>query len=240
VCCRRRRVRVNRTSKLAVPLSADRSLPCTTRPRRASPLPQPPPTPLRDQPDHRIRHVAVEAVERLRVTVAKASVALASLGSVKRCSSVSCTAPCWVQQRSMIIQLGQYLAKRSQLVTDLADQVRGHAGQDGLQPVWAPLGSRPNPAIIAEVAVRRAANGVHPSDRRPTGAAQPQTASAVWQHHLDRSLARCSADIGRLDISQRPPAPTTRGPPELATPRRPIGAPPNRGRGGTKYVRSRR
>ena len=89
---------------------------------------------------------------------------------------------------------GQYLAKRSQLVTDLADQVRGHAGQDETQPVWAPPGSRPNLAIIGEVAVWRAANGIHPNDPRPTGAAQLQTASALWQHHLDRSLARGSDD----------------------------------------------
>jgi hypothetical protein len=67
---------------------------------------------------------------------------------------------------------GQYLAKRSQLVTDLADHVRGHASQDDTQPVWAPPGSHPNLAIISEVAVWRAANGIHHSDPRPTGAAQ--------------------------------------------------------------------
>jgi hypothetical protein len=106
---------------------------------------------------------------------------------------------------------GQYLAKRSQLVADIADQVRGHVGQDDTQPVWAPPGSRPNVAIIGEVAVWRAANGIHPSDRRPTGAAQLQTASALRQHHLDRSLARCRDDnIGRLDIPERPPAATSR------------------------------
>ncbi len=65
----------------------------------------------------------------------------------------------------------QYLAKRSRLVTDLADQVRGHAGLDETQPVWAPPGSRPNLTIIGEIAVWRAANGIHPNDPRPTGAA---------------------------------------------------------------------
>jgi conjugative relaxase-like TrwC/TraI family protein len=106
---------------------------------------------------------------------------------------------------------GEYLAKRSQLVTVLANQVRGHAGQDETQPVWAPPGSRPNLAIIGEVAVWRAANGIHPSDPRPTGAAQLPTAAALWQHHLDRSLARGSDDnIGHLDIPERPPAPTSR------------------------------
>jgi hypothetical protein len=105
---------------------------------------------------------------------------------------------------------GEYMAKRSQLVTDLADRIRGHARQDATQPVWAPPGSRPNLAIIGEVAVWRAANGIHPSDRRPTGAAQLQTASALWQHHLDRTLARGSDDnSGRPDIPEHPPAPTS-------------------------------
>jgi hypothetical protein len=105
---------------------------------------------------------------------------------------------------------GHYLAKRSRLVTDLADRIRGHAGEDDTQPVWAPPGSRPDLAIMGEVAVWRAANGIHPNDPRPTGAAQLQTASAFWQHHLDRSLAHGGDDsIGR-DIPERPPAATTR------------------------------
>jgi hypothetical protein len=105
---------------------------------------------------------------------------------------------------------GHYLAKRSRLVTGLADRIRGHAGKDDTQPVWAPPGSRPNLAIMGEVAVWRAANGIHPNDPRPTGAAQLQTASALWQHHLDRSLAHGSEDsIGR-DIPERPPAATKR------------------------------
>ena len=105
---------------------------------------------------------------------------------------------------------GQYLAKQSQLVTDLANRIRGDASQDDTRPVWAPPGSHPNLAIIAEVAVWRAANGIHPNDPRPTGAAQLQTGSALWQHHLDRSLARGSDDnIGRLDIPEPPPAATS-------------------------------
>jgi len=105
----------------------------------------------------------------------------------------------------------QYLAKRSQLVADLANQIRGHAGQDETQAVWAPPGSRQNLAIIGEVAVWRAANGIHPSDPRPTGAGQLQTAAALWQHHLDRSLAPGSShNSGHLEIQKRPPAPTSR------------------------------
>jgi AAA domain len=85
---------------------------------------------------------------------------------------------------------GQYLAKRSQLVTDLADRIRGCASQDDTQPVWAPPGSRLNAAIIGEVAVWRAASGIHPSDPRPTGGTQLETAPAIWKQRLDRDIAR--------------------------------------------------
>jgi hypothetical protein len=103
---------------------------------------------------------------------------------------------------------GQYLAKRSQLVTVLANQVRNQADQDGPQPAWVPAGSRQNLAIIGEVTVWRAANGIRPNDPRPTGPGQLLTASAIWQHHLDRSLAYASDNIG-LDIQMRPSAPTS-------------------------------
>jgi hypothetical protein len=99
---------------------------------------------------------------------------------------------------------GQYLAKRSQLVIGLANQVRDCASQNSEQPVWAPPGSHPTAALLGEVTVWRAAVGIDPQDRRPTGAAQLQTASALWQHHLDRSVAQCTDDnIGRLDIQGR-------------------------------------
>jgi hypothetical protein len=106
---------------------------------------------------------------------------------------------------------GAYLAKRSQLVADLANQVQHHAGQDETQPVWAPPGSQLNRTIIGEIAVWRAANGIHPNDPRPTGAAQLPIAPALWQHHLDSSLARGSDDnIGHLDIPARQSAATSR------------------------------
>ena len=85
---------------------------------------------------------------------------------------------------------GQYLAKRSQLLTDLANRIRGHASQDDTQPVWAPPGSRPNAAIIGEVAVWRAASGIHTSDPRPTGGTQLETAPAIWKQRLDRDISR--------------------------------------------------
>ena len=78
----------------------------------------------------------------------------------------------------MIITVwGEYLAKRSQLVIALADQVRDCASQSSEQPVWAPPGSHPTAALLGEVAVWRAAVGVDPQDRRATGPDQLQISS---------------------------------------------------------------
>jgi hypothetical protein len=53
---------------------------------------------------------------------------------------------------------GPYLAKRSQLVANLADQVQDHACQSDGPPAWAAAGSHPSTALVGEVAVWRAAN----------------------------------------------------------------------------------
>ena len=103
---------------------------------------------------------------------------------------------------------GDYLAKRSQLVADLADQVQDQAGQDATQPVWAPPGSRPNLAIIAEVAVWRAANGIHPSDPRPTGETQLETLPTLWKQHLERHIARSTDSSGNARFNERQAAHT--------------------------------
>jgi hypothetical protein len=103
---------------------------------------------------------------------------------------------------------GQYLAKRGQLVIGLANQVRDRTSRNREQPAWAPPGSHPTAALLGEVAVWRAAVGVDPQDRRPTGAGQLQAASALWQQNLDRSLGRSDDDIG-LDIPERRSAQTT-------------------------------
>ena len=95
---------------------------------------------------------------------------------------------------------GEYLAKRSQLVTDLADQVRDCASQISEQPVWAPPGSQPTAALLGEVAVWRAANGVDPQDRRATGPEQLQISSAEWQRHLERRIAHASDDPANSDF----------------------------------------
>jgi len=87
---------------------------------------------------------------------------------------------------------GEYLATRSQLVADLADQVHAHAYQGDAEPFWAPPGSHPSTAIIGEVAVWRAANGINPQDPRPTGGTQLETRPALWKQRLDRDIGRAT------------------------------------------------
>jgi hypothetical protein len=105
----------------------------------------------------------------------------------------------------------QYLARRSQLIADLADHIRHHADHDGTQPHWVPQGSSLSAALIGEVAVWRAANGVNPHDRRPTGPKQLPTASAAWQQKLDRSITHASDDPANLDLRRQAVGSTTEG-----------------------------
>ena len=99
---------------------------------------------------------------------------------------------------------GAYLAKRSQLVADLAAQVQDHACQGDGEPAWAAPGSHLSTALVGEIEVWRAANGIDPEDPRPTGeGGQIETASALWKQRLDRHIAR-SADLsGNARFDQR-------------------------------------
>jgi hypothetical protein len=85
---------------------------------------------------------------------------------------------------------GEYLTKRSGLVVDLAQQIRDHPCRDDAQPVWAPPGSHPSTALVGEVTIWRAANGIDQRDPRPTGGVQLETAPTLWQQRLDRAVAR--------------------------------------------------
>jgi conjugative relaxase-like TrwC/TraI family protein len=116
---------------------------------------------------------------------------------------------------------GAYLAKRSQLVADLANQIQDHACQDGT-PVWAAAG-RLSTALVGDIAVWRAANGINPQDPRPTGGTQLEMLPALWKQRLDRDIARATnppADkphAGRTalspsDVRQRPYQQTERRP----------------------------
>jgi hypothetical protein len=105
---------------------------------------------------------------------------------------------------------GEYLAKRSRLVADLAQQIRDHGCRDGAQPAWAPAGSQPSTALIGEVAIWRAANGIDQRDPRPTGGVQLETAHVLWQQLLDRAVA-CLNDLpGNPERQGRRAARTTR------------------------------
>jgi conjugative relaxase-like TrwC/TraI family protein len=97
----------------------------------------------------------------------------------------------------------RYLGRRSQLIGDLADHIRHHADDDGTQPHWVPQGSSLSAALIGEVAVWRAANGVDPHDRRPTGPEQLPTASAEWQQHLHRSITHASGYPANVDFRRQ-------------------------------------
>jgi len=89
---------------------------------------------------------------------------------------------------------GTYLAKRSQLVADLADQVQDHLCQGDRPLAWAAGGGHPT-GLVREIAVWRAASGIDPQDPRPTGGCgQLDTAAALWKQRLDWRIA-CSTDL---------------------------------------------
>jgi hypothetical protein len=103
---------------------------------------------------------------------------------------------------------GDYLAKRSQLAADLADQIQDHARQGDAPPFWASPGTHPSTALIGEVAVWRAANGINPQDPRPTGGTQLETLQVFWKHRLDRDIARATDPPAGARADERPAAHT--------------------------------
>jgi hypothetical protein len=88
------------------------------------------------------------------------------------------------------------------LIADLSDHIRHHA-HDGTQLQWVPQDSSLSAALIGEVAVWRAANGVDPHDRRPTGAKQLPTASAEWQQHLNRGISHANDYPANSDFQRQ-------------------------------------
>jgi hypothetical protein len=103
---------------------------------------------------------------------------------------------------------GAYLAKRSQLVTDLADQVQDHFCQGDGPPAWAAAGGHPT-ALIGEMAVWRAANGINPQDPRPTGGGgQLDTSAALWKQRLDWHITRSVNSSGNETFNERQAANT--------------------------------
>jgi len=84
---------------------------------------------------------------------------------------------------------GPYLAKRSQLVADFADQIQGNACRGDGEPVWVPPGTHPGNALIGEIAVWRAANGIN-------------------LQRLDRQIARSADPAGSARFNEQQAAHT--------------------------------
>jgi hypothetical protein len=86
-------------------------------------------------------------------------------------------------------QWAPYLAKRSRLVSQLADQIRATArGWDNSSaPAWArPLLGRAE--LLAELAVFRAAHNIDPADSRVTGPKQHRVRSAKVQREFNKQV----------------------------------------------------
>ncbi len=99
---------------------------------------------------------------------------------------------------------GDYLAKRSQLVADLADQIYDHACRGNGEPPGAPPRSHPSTALIGEIAVWRAANDIDTEDPRPTGGGgQLDTVAALWKQRLDRDIARSTYPPANATADER-------------------------------------
>ena len=92
-------------------------------------------------------------------------------------------------------QWGPYLDARSQLVGELADQIRVAAceWQPGTVPAWARPLLAEQPQLMAEIAVFRAAHDVNVADSRITGPEQ----------HANRSAAIQQLIHGRVDAALR-------------------------------------
>ncbi|HET7823220.1 MAG TPA: MobF family relaxase [Ornithinibacter sp.] len=95
---------------------------------------------------------------------------------------------------------GAYLTARADLVTTLDAEVRR---QDHTVPAWWPTERPPpDPDLLGDLAVWRAANTIPDTDRRPTGPTQPAKTLRTWQRELDARVGRDApatvADWARL------------------------------------------
>jgi conjugative relaxase-like TrwC/TraI family protein len=91
---------------------------------------------------------------------------------------------------------GPYLNARSQLVAELAGQVRRNAAAEA--PAWAAQPHTPVAAeLIADLQVWRAATQVDPNDLRPTGPPQLDNAARIFQQQLNKRLAAADTHTDR-------------------------------------------
>jgi DNA primase catalytic core len=84
---------------------------------------------------------------------------------------------------------GSYLTARAATVCELADRVRANVNAHQ-RPEWTSPGcGQPPSQVVEQVEVWRAAMGVNPDDRRPTGPVQRDKAARIWQRRLDETVA---------------------------------------------------
>jgi len=93
-------------------------------------------------------------------------------------------------------QWGPYLSARERAVTDTAATVAAKARE--FTPTSAPEWARPlvgeNPTLLSDLAVWRAATGIDPADRRPTGPEVLPIAARRHQHQLDTQVRAVLGD----------------------------------------------
>ena len=100
-------------------------------------------------------------------------------------------------------QWGSYLARRSALVGELADQIRAtaRAWTNATAPAWAKPLLAADPVLCAEVAVFRAAVSVAPEDTRLLGAeqyaARTRAVQLLLENHATAAIGRRSPDTNR-------------------------------------------
>ena len=182
---------------------------------------------------HSLRHILTAASRRRPQTAGDMAAVLDwRLPALTLITQVRCPGSPVFHHCFMIIPSGgAYLAKRSQLVADLANQVQDQVCQGDAEPTWAAPGSHPSTALVREIAVWRAANGINPQDPRPTrGGGHLQTAPALWKQRLTgyaratdrpadaRADERQAARTASVRRRQPTPVPKTRTASEQAAP----------------------
>lgn len=100
-------------------------------------------------------------------------------------------------------QWGPYLAARAATVRHLRDQITEHASTSRDLPAWARQGhARPETDLLTDITIWRAATGVDPADRRPTG--PPHTTSTAAKRWQEALTARLNSDRAPALAEWRP------------------------------------
>ena len=110
-------------------------------------------------------------------------------------------------------QWGPYLASRSELVRDLAAQVREASGTT--EHRWQEaLSADLFPELVAQISVWRAAMGVPTDDLSPTGPTQVPGSASRWQRVLDDHVGLSSPTLRHWSAVARQLAPQLREDPQ--------------------------